>query len=157
MALLNPLPFRLKLPDEEAIGLGGVKSVSYRVDGLLHLSDQSLTLEWSGTQTTEQVSFEKIGTDVDELPEDWLELPIEQIAGARVIGGWWRPRLELRARRLNAFEGVPTARGATLCLRIHLRDRGMAQEMAEEIGDLAETALEELEDHARLRDPDSGW
>ena len=129
----DPLPFRLKAPGSDTLGFEGIESVSYRVDGLLRLADQSITLEWTGTRTTEQVSLDKVGTDVDELPPEWLELPIGRIAGAWVVGGWWRPRLELRARESGDFDGVPAARGVTLPLWIHRRDRGLARALALEI------------------------
>lgn len=130
---LNPLPFRLHPHGSDTIGFEGIESVSYRLDGLLRLADQSVTLEWTGTRTTEQVSLDKIGTDVDKLPLDWFELPFRRIAGAWLIGGWWRPRLELRARGYDDLAGVPSRRGVTLRLRIHRRDRGLARAIASEI------------------------
>jgi hypothetical protein len=130
---LNPIPFRLKVPGRDAVEWGGIESVSYRVDGLLRLADKSVILEWTGTRTTQEVSFDKIGTDVDELPPQWLELPFGRIAGAWVVGGWWWPRLELRARGLEDFIGVPATHGVTLRLRIHRRDRGLARTIVFEI------------------------
>ena len=127
---MDPLPFRFRVPGKDTVGLIGFESVSYKVEGLLHLSDHLVTLEWSGTQTIEQFTFEKVGTDVDDYPHDWLELPVTMISDARAMGGWWWPRFELRARRLDAFDTVPTARGATLSLRIRRRDRTRAREMA---------------------------
>lgn len=130
---LDPLPFRLKSPGWDHAGLGGIESVSYQIDGIMHVDDQAVTLEWTRTRTTEQVSFEKVGTEVDELPLEWLELPYERLAGAWVIGGWWWPRLELRARGFEDFEGVPAARGVTLRLAIQRRDRALARAIAAEI------------------------
>ncbi len=129
----DPLPFRLHPTGRDTIGFEGIESVSYRLDGNLLLSDASVTLEWTGIRTTQQVSFDKVGTDDDALPLEWFDLPFERIAGAWVIGGWWRPRLELRARGLDDFNGVPSARGVTLALRIRRRDRGLARAIASEI------------------------
>lgn len=84
---LNPLPFRLSPTGRDTLAFEGIESVSYRFDGFLRLADQSVTLEWSGTRTTEQVSLDKIGTDVDEFPLEWLELPFRRLAAAWVIGG----------------------------------------------------------------------
>lgn len=131
--LLNPLPFRLKGPGRDAVEWAGIESVSYRVDGLLSLADQRVILEWKGTRTTQQVSFDGIGTDVDEFPPERLEVPFGRIAGAWVIGGWWWPRLELRARGLEDFDGVPGTHGVTLRMRIHRRDRVLARTIAFEI------------------------
>jgi hypothetical protein len=118
-------------------------SVSYRLDGLLHLTDHGVALEWIETRTLEQVSLEKIGTDVDEVATDILEVPMARLAGAWVIGGWWWPQLELRARGFKDFEEVPGARGVSLRLRIHRRDRALARAIAGEIqaGVAAESAL----------------
>ena len=115
------------------MGLEGIKSVSYRADGVLQLHDGVLTLEWTETRTTEQVSLERIGTEVDAFPAEWLELPMDRLAGAWVIGGWWRPQLELRARAPEDVESVPAARGITVRLHIHRRDRRLAQAIASEI------------------------
>lgn len=147
---LDPLPFRIKPPGRDAVEWGGIESVSYRVDGLLRLVDQSITLEWTGTRTTQEVSFDKIGTDVDELPPKWLELSFGRIAGAWVVGGWWWPRLELRARGLEDFDGVPGTHGVTLRMRIHRRDRALARTIALEIERRVAAAALAYEDPPRL-------
>lgn len=115
------------------MGLGGIESVSHRADGVLSVTDEGVTLEWAEVQTVEQVSLERVGTDVIALPPEGLELPIERLAGAWLVGGWWSPRLELRAREVEDFEGVPGVRGVTLSLRIHRRDRPLAAAIARAI------------------------
>ena len=152
---LNPLPFRLNVPGRDTVGLGGIESVSYRVSGLLRLADQSVTLEWTGTRTTEQVTLDKIGTDVDEFPLEWMELPFGRIAGAWVIGGWWWPRFELRALGKNDFIGVPSTRGVTLRLRIHWRDRSLAAALASEIEARVAAAVWGFENRPRSRAADA--
>jgi hypothetical protein len=97
---------------------------------LLTLIDDGVRLEWRQTQTTDLVSFRRIATDVEVLPLEWLELPFERIAGARIAGGWWRSRLELTVTDAADLEGVPGARGATLPLRIELLDRKLARAVA---------------------------
>jgi hypothetical protein len=129
----DPLPFRLSVPGRDTIGFEGIKSVSYRADGLLHLHDEGITLEWTETRTIDEVSLENIGTNVDASAADGLEVPMSRLAGAWVIGGWWWPRLELRARGLEDFQYVPGVRGVTLSLRIHRRDRELARAIAREI------------------------
>lgn len=130
---LDPLPFRLHPPGRDTIGFDGIASVSYRLTGWLRLTDQCVTLEWAGTRTTEQVSLDKIGTDVDDLPLEWFDLSFGRIACAWVTGGWWRPRLELRAREPDDLDGVPSTRGVTLALRLQRRDRAVAGAIASEI------------------------
>ncbi|HEX5635076.1 MAG TPA: hypothetical protein VFX50_17655, partial [Gemmatimonadales bacterium] len=153
----DPLPFRLKSPDKDSFALDGIASVSSRIDGLLQLTEAGVLLEWRETRTTDRVSFERIGTDVEELPTQWLELPFERIAGAWVIGGWWRPRMELRARGLDDFAGVPGSRGVTQVLQLHRRDRALALAMAAEIHALAEVARLEPGDRPQLDEADPEW
>ena len=127
------LPFRLGSPGKDTIDIEGIKSVSYRADGLLHLTDDGIDLEWTETRTVDEVSLDGIGTRVSESAPEYLDLPMERIAGAWVIGGWWWPRLELRARGLDDFAEVPGSRGVTLRLRIHRRDRALAHDIAQQI------------------------
>ena len=149
---LNPLPFRLGVPGEETIKFSGIKSTGYNIEGLLHLSDLILTLEWTGTQTTEQVGFTGVGTETVELPGDWKEIPAAEIADASVRGFWWSPRLELRSRRLDTFEDIPTGRAATLRLKIKRQDRHNAREIAEAINEACEEARLLAERGPRLLD-----
>lgn len=152
---LDPLPFRLHPTGSDTIGFEGIESVSYRLNGLLRLADRSVTLEWTGTRTTEQVSLDKVGTDVDKLPLQWFELPFGRIAGAWVIGGWWGPRLELRARGFDDLDGMPSKRGVTLRLRIQRRDRGLARAIALEIEARAAATVLAFENRPRLGATDS--
>lgn len=147
---LQPLPFRLRAAGRDSVGFGGVESVSFRVDGLLQVIEEGITLEWTGTRTTEQVSFEKIGTDVEELSLEWVELPFERLAGVWLLGGWWRPRLELRARGIEDFDGVPAARGVTVSLGIHRRDRALARNLGSAIAARIAAANPAFEPRPRL-------
>lgn len=81
------------------MGFGGIESVSHRADGLLRLTDDGITLEWAEVQTVEQVGFKGVGSDVIELPAEWLELPIERLGGAWLLGGW---RLAWNCRRATS-------------------------------------------------------
>ena len=133
----------------QKVSLGDVESVSYRAEGLLHLTDWGLILEWSKTRTTQRVTMMgEVGTNVDELPPEVVEMRIEDIAGASMIGGWWwrRPQIELRARGLEVFRGIPGSRGATIRFPIERRDRSLARAFAIEINELSAAA--------ELRPPD---
>src|SRR5580765_6950374 len=127
---LHPLPVRLNQMGSQTVGPAAVESVSYRTEGLLHLTDWGLILEWSKTRTTQRVTMiGEVGTDVEEFPPEAIEMRIEDIAGASVIGGWWRrrPQIELRARGLEVFRGIPGVHGATLRFPIERRDRSLAR------------------------------
>lgn len=158
MSALDPLPFRLPVPGADVVELGGIESVSYRLEGLLHLKEQLVSLEWTGTRKTEYVGLTGVGTEHDHLPVEWIEIPVAWITEVRVRGGWWRPRFELRARRLDAFEGVPAARAGTLSVKIARRDRGLAADMAAAIEMArADLALAEAERAAALDPGEERW
>lgn len=94
MSLNNPLPFKLKIPGEDTIDWRGVRSVSYRLDGLLSLSDDVVTLEWKARRHTEHVGIGGVKDVVDESPIGTMEISRDLIARARV-NGWFRPRLQM--------------------------------------------------------------
>ena len=145
MAPLDPLPFRIKVRDPDIIDWQGIRSVSYLLDGLVHVVDKSITLEWTATRRTRRLWFTGIKDEVDRSPLGTLQVPVGSITRARVRG-WWTPRLQLWARRLEAFDGIPGARGATLTLRIHRRDREHAHTIAVAIDtERAAVALTEAE------------
>jgi len=127
MPPVEPLPFRIPVKGEDVIDFGGIRSVSYRVEGLLHLADDVLEFEWTATERTERVSLTGIGTDVDQSPIGTLEVQAGWIAEVRLRGGWWRPRMAFRARRLDAFQGMPGARPGTVTLKIPRRYRKEAK------------------------------
>ena len=131
--MMSPLPFRIGVAGRDTMGLEGIESVSYRVDGLLLLTGDGLRFEWDETRTSERLSLERTGTDVEEYALEPLELPFDRLGGAWLIGGWWWPRLELRARALEDWDGVPGARGVTLVLRVARRDRALARAIAAQL------------------------
>ncbi|MDH3290220.1 MAG: hypothetical protein OEO20_01805 [Gemmatimonadota bacterium] len=133
MPLNYPLPFRLKVPGEDTLDMRGARSVSYRLDGLLHVAADLLTFEWAATRRTQRVSLTGVKDEAEDSPIGTLEVPRSSIARAQLRGGWWAPRLQLWAGRIDAFDGIPGARPGMLTLRIHRRDRGHARAMAEAI------------------------
>ncbi len=152
--MIDPLPFRLRVPSIDKIDLQGIRSISYRVEGLLHLNGKTVLLEWAGTRKTEWVALGSVTDELDRSPVARLELPVSGIAGVRLLGGWWAPRLELRARSLDVLEGIPSARPGVVRLRIRRRDRKQAKALAAAID---RARLPELGDAAgelpRLRQP----
>lgn len=121
MPPIEPLPFRIRIPGEDVIDLKGVRSVSYKVEGLLHLDKDILEFEWTATETTDLVSLTRIGTDVDQSPIGRLELPASWLAEVHLRGRWWLPYVVFRARWLDAFEGMPGVKGTIIKLRIRRR------------------------------------
>jgi hypothetical protein len=127
MSSFDPLPFRIRVPGYDSIDTQGIVSISIKLEGLLSLFDDVLSLEWTATRQVESVSLSGIRDEVDESPVGRCEIPLSAVLEARLCGGWWAPRLELRARTLDAFEEVPTAKRGVARLRIRRSDRKHAR------------------------------
>jgi hypothetical protein len=129
MTQIDPLPFRLRVPGQDLLDSEGVSTIRYRLQGLLHLEDEKLTLEWTATRKTQRVDGSGVNTDVDRSPIGTLEVPVDWITSARLRGGWLWPRLELRARSLDAFDSLPRSRPGVVTLKIRRRDREHARNL----------------------------
>jgi hypothetical protein len=127
MSSSEPLPFRIGVPGKDVIEFSGIRKVSYRIEGQLQLIHETLILEWTATEKTEQVAFSGISTLVEESPIGRREIPVDSLAEARLRGGWWWPQLVLRGRGLDVFEDMPGRKGGTLFLRIGRRFRQHAK------------------------------
>lgn len=127
----EPVPFRVSMPGSDTLGLEGARSVSVRVEGLLRVEGASLRVEWRIVRHVEQVSLTSIDVNDESTPIESIDIPIDEIADARLTGGWWAPRLRMRARKLDAFDGVPGAGPGTIMLRIARRDRRLATTLAD--------------------------
>jgi hypothetical protein len=141
---LHPLPVQLNQAGSDTVKIAGVESVSYRTEALLHLVDWGFILEWSTTRTTQRVSMlGEVGTDVEELPKQTVEVPIEDVATIKLLG-WWRPQLEIRTKGLDVLRGVPGAQGATVRVKVERRERSLARAYAIEITEMAAAAEQGL-------------
>lgn len=141
MTTLEPLPFRIKVPDDDEWGFTGFQQTTCTITGLLHFTEDALYLEWVERRKIERFTLGDVGTVHEEYPVETLEIPVDWIASLEVVGGWWLPRVRLRARRLDAFEGIPGAEPGRLMLVIARRDRtlasGFATALMDRIPDLA--------------------
>lgn len=133
MSVHHPLPFQLKIPGEDTLDSRGARSVSYRLEGLLHLESETLRFEWAATRHTEMVSIFGVKDYVDESPVGSIHVPRRLITRALVRGGWWAPRVQFWAQRIDAFDGIPGARPGTITLRVRRRDRVLAHAVVEAI------------------------
>ncbi len=128
---MDPLPFSLKVRGHDAIDGLDVYSISVKVEGMASWSDGAgLTLEWAETQHIDEVSFTTIRSDVVSEPPLAIDIAVDELAGAAVLGGWWRPRIELKGRYLDTFTNVPGSAPGRVVLWIRRRDRDLAKHLA---------------------------
>jgi hypothetical protein len=133
MAHPTPLPFFIKLPGEETIVLTEIRDVERRADGLLHLLDDAILLEWAVTEKVDEVGLANISSTTETFAAEEAEIPLAWLASAELVGGILRPRLLLRARGLGVFAEVPGAKADRLELRYVRADRFVAVEMTKAI------------------------
>jgi hypothetical protein len=129
----TPLPFFIKLPGEDTVDFTEIRDVERRADGLLHLLDDAIVLEWAVTEKVDQVGLANISSTTETFAAEELEVPLTWLASAELLGGILRPRVLLRARGLGVFEGVPGAKADRLELRYARADRFVALEMVRAI------------------------
>ena len=128
-----PLPFRIKLPGEDTVAFTEIRDVTRRVDGLLHLLDDAILLEWAVTESVDEVGLGSVSSTTETFAAEELELPLAWLASAELVGGILRPQLLLRARGLGVFAEVPGAKADRLALGYTRADRFVALEMARAI------------------------
>jgi hypothetical protein len=110
-----------------------IRDVERRADGLLHLLDDAIVLEWAVTEKIDQVGLANISSTTETFAAEEVEIPLGWLASAELVGGILRPRLLLRARGLGVFAEIPGAKADRLELRYARADRFVAVEMAEAI------------------------
>jgi len=123
------LPFRLKVPGKDEIDGAGVTSMSFRVHGYLQLDLDMLVVEWGGTAHVQEVGL-KIRDETEALPEERLEVRVADLLRAELVGGWFRPRLRIQARRIGALGTVPSERFGTVDFWYDRAERFTAIELA---------------------------
>lgn len=133
MANPTPLPYFIKLPGEDTVDFTEIRDVERRADGLLHLLDDAILLEWAVTEKVDQVGLANISSTTETFAAEEAEIPLAWLASAELVGGILRPRLLLRARGLGVFEGIPGAKADRLELGYARADRFLALEMARAI------------------------
>jgi hypothetical protein len=126
MSCPAPLPFRIKVPDEESVELTGVRSVTTKVEGLLHIDTDRLILEWAVTRTVEEVGLSGVKEETDTFAPEEAEVPLDWLSGVSLAGGILFPRVVLRGRGLRVFDGIPGAKGPELALHYRRADRLLA-------------------------------
>jgi len=141
------LPFRLKVPGKDEIDGVGVTSMSFRVHGYLHLDQEMLVVEWGGTAHVQEVGALKIRDETEALPEERLAIHVADLLRAELVGGWFRPRLRIQARRIGALGSVPSERFGTVDFWYDRAERFTAIELASALGEaIADAEAPALDD-----------
>jgi len=116
--MVEPLPFRIRVPKVNRLTMTGSQSIETSVDGLLHLEENVLYVEWLVREKVHRFGFDGVGTEPQEYPAETNDVPAEWLAMVRkvdlVVSTW----ITFRARRLDAFSGIPTAGAGTLTVRV---------------------------------------
>lgn len=139
--MIEPLPFLIRPVKDDEWAFTGIRSTWIRVDGLLHLEAGVLIIEWTETRTIQSFGFERTGTDIERFETEVIELPVEWIAEVRTRLWFRGPQLFLRARRLDAFDGLQTTGPATLTLTIPFKYRRLLPPMVAGIEQARRAAL----------------
>lgn len=127
---IEPLPFTIKVESEDSFSFAhGIKSMQASVTGLLHFGGTMVLVEWAELQSMQSVSFHGVVAEKNTLPLELVEVPIHWIGEVRLLGVLLHT-LELRGRRLDAFEGVPTKVPGVIRLKVAMRHRHLAKIMA---------------------------
>lgn len=130
---MPPLPFTLRMPGQDHSADGLTSWSTFKVRGCLHFDGARLVLEWAVTASTSEVEGLDVRSEVEPLPAEALEVPLDRLRGVEVRSGWWRPRLELVANDLTLFFGVPGEKGGRVRLYLERSDRPDAQAVADAI------------------------
>lgn len=138
----SSLAFRLKLPGTDTLsGLNAV-STSFRVHGLLWLEGDLLIIQWGGAVRVQDVSPLGLSDTREPLPDERVAVPVHDLHRARVAGGWWRPRLILRAGTPGALGEVPGETAGVVTLWIARADRAAGRALSSAINDAISGLLE---------------
>lgn len=121
------------MPKRDEVTLAGISSTNFRFQGLLHVHDEALLLEWTGTAKVERFGLTGIGDETLPLPDESLTLPYPRLRDVLLQGGWLMPRLVLLGNELDALRIIPSEDGGRVCLWIARRDRRLAQEFVQRI------------------------
>jgi hypothetical protein len=124
--------FRFRTRAEERLAGREIRIRDPRLQGLVRLDGPALRLEWSGTVSRVEVRGPEVHSEVEQIPITRLEIPVGRLAGF-TVGGWLRPRVELRATELETLDGVPTAHLGHVRLWIPRREIATARRLAADV------------------------
>ena len=127
------LPFTLKVPKRDEVTFAGASSTRFRFRGLLHVQEEALLLEWTGSARVERFGFTGIGDETLQLPDEQLTLSYARLRDISLQGGWILPRLVLMGSDFDALRIVPSEDGGRVCLWLARRDRLLAMNLMHQV------------------------
>lgn len=128
--MTDDLGFRLKVGGRDEFDGAQAISTSYRFEGILCLEGEALRIAWSGQARVQDVGLLSVSDDRLPLPAETLLVPLARLLRAKLVGGWWRPRLAVSARDLRALAVVPSEEFGTVQFYVARRDRKAAAAFA---------------------------
>lgn len=160
------LPFTVRRKHEVFTG-SGMTTTTETFHGLLRLTEDHIVVQWRLARKTEHLGG-GMRTDEEVEPVRHITIPLSGIAGVSIRRPRWGwlggSRLELTGSDLRVFEevageaGFRMAHPAQLKLKIHRRDRLVAEEFAAELSlALAERSLAGDDGHPALPDGGGGF
>lgn len=112
--MTHDLPIRLKVSGKDEFDGLHALSTSFEFHGWLRLEGAALRIEWKGTARVQEVGPLSVSDERLPLPTEALVLPLVRLRRAELVGGWWRPRLAVSARDLEALALVPSEEQGTV-------------------------------------------
>ncbi|MEO8636163.1 MAG: hypothetical protein ABI587_12890 [Gemmatimonadales bacterium] len=128
-----PVPFSLRVSGKDLSAADTVAWTTFRLVGLLVCEANALRIQWSGTGLLDAVTGLAVRSEIVPIPPETLLVPLAQICSVQLVGGWWRPRLEMIANDLDTFRSVPGAEGAHIRFWLARRDRPLAKRVMTEV------------------------
>lgn len=128
--MTDDLPIRLRVTGKDEFeGLHAV-STSFEFHGWLRLEGAALRIEWKGVARVQEVGPLSVTDDRLPLPAEALVVPLARLRRAELVGGWWRPRLAVSARDLEALAMVPSEEQGTVHFWYARKERKAAAQFA---------------------------
>lgn len=127
------LPFRLRVPNRDAVTLTEASSTTFRFEGRLGLTPAGLHLRWRGVAKVEAVGLTGVRDEELPLPLEELDLPLASLASIALRGGWFWPNVELMGADMDTLGVVPGESLGRVRLWIARSDRRLARQLVETV------------------------
>lgn len=126
----DELPIKLKVAGKDEFRGVHAVSTSFAFHGWLRLEGTALRIEWKGIARVQDVGPLSATDERLPLPAETLVVPVARLRRAELVGGWWRPRLAVSARDLEALALVPSEEQGTVYFWYARQDRTAAARFA---------------------------